>query len=455
MRYHRLSSLAVSSICLALACSSEESSESEVQQQQPSQGGNDGASAGAPNAAPNDGAADEAGPGAPNPNAAGSSTDSALPTASADAGSAPGAFFVQQVVETDAGPVSYLAAVPGDSLDALGGIDASAIGLSVPGDSPATVHGSAVFVAGSAEPQISRFDLGADGRLVAGPSLSFGELGVLDVFPWRIIVASDTKAYLFDSENGRAIAWNPATMQLTGSEIDISAGVKPGFTLDPLASYGRTVNGTAFVPGSWYSDDEGASLGTAALYAIDVASDELLELSEDTRCAGYVLATLPSGDLHVLPDNLFAEELGLGTDASACSLRVPAGSVSFDPDFAQDLGALVAASGAAAGFVQGGISDGSGGIYLGVAAPPAGDAGAGGDALVYDLFRWDVALGTASPVPGSAFTGALLEQWNGAPPSFALQPAADLASTRVLALSVSPPTEVSVTGNVVAVAKLR
>ena len=58
-------------------------------------------------------------------------------------------------------------------------------------------------------------------------------------------------------------------------------------------------------------------------------------------------------------------------------------------------------------------------------------------------------------MPGSAFTGALLEQWNGAPPSFALEPAADLASTRVLALSVSPPTEVSVTGNVVAVAKLR
>lgn len=383
------------------------------------------------------------------------STNGEPSPAAADAGSAGGAFFVQRVVDSDAGPVSYLAAVPGEALDALADIDVTALGLSLAGDNPATAFGTSVFVVASDEPAIARFDLDAGGRLVPGPSLSFAELGVLDIFYWRIIIASDTKAYLFDSENGRAIAWNPATMQVTGAEIDISESVKPGFTLDPLASFGRVSGGTVFVPASWYSDEDGASLGTAAVYAIDVASDALLEYGEDTRCPGYMLATLPTGDVHVLPDNLFAEELGLGTEQSACSLRIAAGSTGFDPDYAQDLGALVTAGGAAGGFVQGGIGDGSGSIYLGVAAAASADAGAGDAERTYDLWRWDVTGVTASAVADTTISGPLFEQWNGSPPSFLLQPTADLASTRVLGMSGSAVAQVSIPGNIVALAQLR
>ena len=457
MRHYRNTTLATStaSLALAFACSSEPADEASGGREQSLEGGAAGApSGGAAGAAAGSG---NAGAAAADP-AAGASAVPALPAVSPDAGSAAGVFFLQQVADSEAGPVSFLAAAAASTLDELDGVDAAALGLSVPGDSPAAVHGTSVFLASSDEPTISRFDLGANGQLVAGPSLSFASLGVLDVFYWRVIIASDIKAYLFDSENGRAIAWNPATMELTGAEIDISESEKPGFTLDPLAYYGRVVGGTLFVPASWYSDDEFASLGTAALYAVDIASDTLLEFSEDTRCPGYMLAALPSGELHVLPDNLFAEELGLGTDASACSVRVAAGGVGIDPDFSQDLGALVASAGAAPPrFVQGGISDGNGGIYLGAAAPAeaAGDAGAAEGELAYSLFRWDVAAGAASAVPGLSITGALVEHSNGAPPSFALQPAADLASTRILGLSASPADEVSVAGNVVAFARLR
>jgi len=454
MRYQPASSLAAT-LCLVLACGSDEPSETSDQRAQPTEEGSAGAAnGGAPSLSDPSASAPGATDGADDAPASGSSSDGASP-AGADAGSPGGAFFVQQVVDSDAGPVSYLAAVPGEGLDALAGVDATALGVSFTGDNPAAAFGTSVFVASIDEPAIARFDLGADGLLVAGPSLSFGELGVLDIFYWRIIVASDTKAYLFDSENGRAIAWNPTTMQVTGAEIDISESVKPGFTLDPLAYFGRVSGGTLFVPASWYSDEDGASLGTAAVYAIDVATDELLEYGEDARCPGYMLATLPTGDVHVLPDNLFAEELGLGTEQSACSLRIAAGSTGFDPDYAQDLGALLSASGAAVGFVQGGISDGSGGLYLGLAQVPGADAGVSDDDLVYDLWRWDVAGATASAVADSSITGPLFESWNGSPPSFLLQPAADLASTRALGMTGSSPAEVSIPGNIVSLARLR
>jgi hypothetical protein len=81
---------------------------------------------------------------------------------------------------------------------------------------------------GDSGPTITRWEIMSDGQLVAGPRVSFSNLGLTQGMRFGTApIASDTLAYLLDSAQLRVATWNPTEMSV-GTSIDLA--------LDPRSS---------------------------------------------------------------------------------------------------------------------------------------------------------------------------------------------------------------------------
>lgn len=311
----------------------------------------------------------------------------------ADAGAA-GVYLVGKYVETEDSQNTFFTTVTASRPAELAGLDVEVSGLPSGTGSLVVSHGNAVFAPAAISPELTRFELTDSGTLVQGPGLSFASAGVSTVTGWELAFVSETKAYLFDGEGSRVLVWNPVTMELSGTVIDLSSAQREGLTLGLGVREARQVGERLFVPAYWY-DADFVDVRTSAVLVLDTGTDQLTRVASDDRCPGYVLVALPSGDLHMLPDGYFAQEFYLNLEAPRtplCSLRIRAGQEEFDPDYSQDLGALVGGDELSGGGVQGGISDGRGGIYLSVADEELYEAG---EVNVYRTWHWEPASGLA------------------------------------------------------------
>lgn len=259
------------------------------------------------------------------------------------------ALAVQGVQETQS---SYTAVLP--ELDSSADTRLRA-GLESTGYVTPSAYGGFVYVPGGATPSITRYAIGDDGTFSEAGTVSFASFGVTRVPKAPVIgadmIASD-KAYYYDSTNRQLIVWNPSSMELTGTTIDLAgvltddipSGWDPFVFLNYSDGFSRYIDERLFVPVSWRNwDDPDTFYPSAGLLVIDTERDEVVHLLKDERLADSIYTVLTgSGDLY-----LFSGALGVahhrvrGTAAGGAALRVRRGEDSFDPSYYLDLDAAV------------------------------------------------------------------------------------------------------------------
>jgi hypothetical protein len=222
------------------------------------------------------------------------------------------------------------------------------------------VRNGSVYAPDSNGPVLVRYEPGADNRLVRSAELSFAGVGMTSLMGWHVHAASDTKGYVFDPAGPRIIVWNPSTMELTGTQIDVSTITREGWTPNLNFEFmGPRWRGRHLVvPVSW-QDQDGNSRFASGVAIIDTETDQLVAMDEDERCGeAHTSIEAPNGDIFFFPpawsstQHYFAE-----MRRPTCALGLAAAETSLSSVL--DLSALGTGSAASSG-----IPDGRGGFFF-------------------------------------------------------------------------------------------
>lgn len=194
-------------------------------------------------------------------------------------------YAISTFVNTGGANQSYL--VLTDSVSREQHIDVKE-GIELPGASSLAVgapRGKALFVTGDAAATMTRYDLDASGKLVAGKTVSFqdqGSTGQLAAYSSQYMFVSETKAYYLDARTYKAVIWNPKDMTLTGS-IDLSALNRAGFAIQFSGSHAVHVGKELFYGVGWLTADRLGVAPRSAMIVINTETDTAT-IVEDTRC---------------------------------------------------------------------------------------------------------------------------------------------------------------------------
>ncbi|KYF79357.1 hypothetical protein BE17_06560 [Sorangium cellulosum] len=210
----------------------------------------------------------------------------------------------------------------------------------------------ALFVASDAGPTVTRYDLGANGSLKKGATVSFQGQGLakLDEYGGQFQFVSETKAYFFDGYTAQVVIWNPKEMTVTGA-IKLDDLVIPDATLTFTAAPLRVGDAVISFAG-WRNGPEVPS--QAGIVVVDTATDKATVVTDD-RC-GYVRdgAEGPDGKIYMATEAYGAAVHRLNAESAAapCMLRFDLEAGAFDPDFHVELGSLFD-GGAAGSLIRG------------------------------------------------------------------------------------------------------
>lgn len=193
--------------------------------------------------------------------------------------------------------------------------------------------GGWLFIMDGEQPIIERFSVGSDGTLALDGQLSFANYGMpyWSIDPWGNTMVSPTKAYFSNPGDGSLIVWNPTSMEIV-REVPLPPLASAELELQASPAYLR--GDRLFRLFSWANWDtfEFSSV-SQQLGVYDVASDELVSLSEETRCpAVYSVPFEDEAGILYFSNHVWSpmETLVKGAPQS-CSLRVLAGETTFDP----------------------------------------------------------------------------------------------------------------------------
>lgn len=260
------------------------------------------------------------------------------------------------------------------------------------------VHGGSVYAPDSNGPVLVRFDVGPGNVLVRGAELSFAGVGMTSLNGWHVHVVSDTKGYVFDPSGPRVILWDPSTMALTGTQIDLGAVSREGWTPNLNFEYmgPRQRGNELVVPVSW-QDQDGNSRFASGVAVIDTSTDQVLSVDEDERCGeAHTSIVGPSGDVYFFPpawsstQHFFADP-----GQPTCALSLAPGQTSFETSAALDLSALGTGSA-----VSSGIPDGQGGFFFTAVDEALWNVRADDVAPFWKLHHHDLATGQSRAVEG-------------------------------------------------------
>jgi hypothetical protein len=208
--------------------------------------------------------------------------------------------------------------------------------------------GGYVFVWDREPARMTRFSVNEDLSLSEGPTVSFERYGAAG--GGENVFVSATRSYLLSPQLDAIIVWNPESMEITGT-IEIALPGPPGGTGGPTLSGNETFAHKGQLVGdnviwqvvtvNWESNviDHAATLAVAS-----ATTDEPVRVIEDSRCAGANGGHVDErGDYYVRADGYWGFFAAYGDSADSvrtCVLKVPAGTVEFDPSYLVDLGEL-------------------------------------------------------------------------------------------------------------------
>ena len=219
--------------------------------------------------------------------------------------------------------------------------------------------GRALFVSDPEAPNITRYTLNADNRLVPGETVSFAGFGtgpLEGIQPELMQFITDDRAYFVDVALGQLIVWNPNEMTTIGV-IDLSIQTPEG--LMPAGIGGIARRGNQLILPFAYRTPDGLNASTTSFAFIDTTTDEVTVDTVDSCGAVQTALTTESGDTY-FASNAFAagnHRLELAGSFPPCLVRARVGAGSIDRSFGLDLRSLVGGS-MAASLLQGPSSSG-------------------------------------------------------------------------------------------------
>ena len=213
------------------------------------------------------------------------------------------------------------------------------VGIEVPG--AASLFGEdgehTFALGGSDAPTLTRYDVGADGALVASSEpMSLATYGITSGFkrPGLVPFVSRNKAYFLDDRSSQAIVFDPETMTISTS-ISLAAAERPDLILE-FGERAVVRDEIVFVPARYRNADDGEA-GLAAVLVIDTNTDTLLHVATDTRCGDTVHAIEGAGDALYFGTGtvgaLFHARRFPAGYPEPCVLRIEKGQTTFDPDY--------------------------------------------------------------------------------------------------------------------------
>lgn len=241
-------------------------------------------------------------------------------------------YLVHSAIQNTEGRTNYFTVV--DGLDQARKLEYSK-SIEIPGRARLyAAPGIGFFAIGDGEDvSITRFELGADGALVAGAKLSLQAYGVTAMGAQAVHFVSATKAYYKDDGQAQVIVWNPTEMTIDKA-IPLPADlVKTGY-LSGVSQW-ATRDGEAYFAVSHYTKEYDRVLPGTTLVRFDTTNDTMT-VTPDTRCRGLGKTARVGDTLYFFSDVIN----GLGHavypgDAGQqdCILRISKGKTGFDGDY--------------------------------------------------------------------------------------------------------------------------
>lgn len=296
-------------------------------------------------------------------------------------------------------------------------------------------RGGKLFVAPPTSAVIQRFDLGADGALLADGEVSFARFGfsALTIDEWTNTFITDEKAYLFNSTDGTTIVWNPVTMQILG-EVD-AAGfnlVREGWTLD--GSPGEVRGDRLYRTITWANYETWEWSEERYLGVYDTTSDRLIELVSDVRCPalGNRVSRAEDGTLYFSNWIWNVGQTLVSGGAPSCVLRLLPGEDRFDPAWSLRY-SDVAEGREGAMFAY--VADGQALVSVFHAEQVTIDAATVPSELPatpnWRMWQVDLASGTGAPLEGLGWNTGAISTYSMDGRSFLLVPGEEWALTQV------------------------
>ncbi|HTV19911.1 MAG TPA: hypothetical protein VMG12_14600 [Polyangiaceae bacterium] len=337
-------------------------------------------------------------------------------------------YALQTSVSTDTDSTTYVALF--DALDA-GQLDLSGA-REFAGYADLAVVDGKVFVSSGEAPEVSRFALGAEGRLQDDGIVSFANY-IDDANFYNQKVVSAAKVYLMG--DGEIVIWNPSTLEITGTlalpELPVRENIRPYIALDRGAVLRDNL---LFATAAWSDTEELNMLGDSRIVVIDVEQDAVVDVLE-APCPDLGVADRDEAGNLYFSNWVYSPGATLLSGASpACLVRIAAGSTTLD-NWSLGYAQVNGREGAAISYVGGGKW-----LYSSFLGDPAEF-----DAQSDDWFPWlfgdtwqlevlDPALGTSSivsslPKNGGGYYSARLDGV-----THVLIPGDEYASTSVHAL---------------------
>lgn len=182
------------------------------------------------------------------------------------------------------------------------------------------------------QPSITRLEFDPNVGFVDGPpplslsGLAFTRAGVS-------IQIGERKAYNVSFDTLQVAIYDPVDMRLlTPDPIDLSAQLKAGFVTNGIST---AQFGSLLYLGIAFANLSNPLAPTVAdnitVLILDTSTDTFVTAIENDGCHhANGMAQTDNGDIYVLGDNGFN---AIRPTATACIVRIPAGSTDFDPDY--------------------------------------------------------------------------------------------------------------------------
>ncbi len=206
--------------------------------------------------------------------------------------------------------------------------------------------GEALYLSDPEAPNITRFTLGDDGRLVEGDTVSFmrfgtGPLSGIQVDLMQFI--SPEKAYFVDVAQAQVIIWNPTAMTTIGS---IALDIETPEGLVPAGIGGITRRGDQLILPFSYGRESGVNSDTTSFAFVDLTTDAFT-VETVTGCGALQTSmTDEAGDTYLASNAVSAIGFRVGLEDAfpPCVVRIRAGASSVDRTFDLELNSLVGGS---------------------------------------------------------------------------------------------------------------
>jgi hypothetical protein len=271
----------------------------------------------------------------------------AVPDAGADVdagGDGPPAVLVAERVFTPDARfyyVSVLPDVPNAAIDRSKAIELTSADIEI--------YQQKVYIRDRFANTMTRYTVTADLKLQQDGKFSFAGVGLGTGRYSSVYVAPD-RAYVMDSTGWRLIGWNPTTMALTGETISIdymahhevpTGQIGPAVQVgDRLmaAIYWEDFTNLVLYPGSGaLVIDPDAPAGTMPTFIEDARLGGAFRFTADTNGDAYMTGVTDGAV------RLFGTAYGGGALPTSGLIKLPSGSVAFDPSYLVDVEAITQA----------------------------------------------------------------------------------------------------------------